>query len=155
MKALTLHQPWASLIALGVKTIETRSWSTSYRGPLAIHAAATMPSYDKRYVPGTGVQKDAWENWRLHFSNTPSVSIPKNLPPSGYGEVGYPLPLGAIVATCTLVDVVQINEEPRDDDQWVTWHRDIIRGGVSPALGLVLAGCGNGPLQTSSSTRRP
>ncbi len=26
MKALTLHQPWASLIATGVKTIETRSW---------------------------------------------------------------------------------------------------------------------------------
>ena len=27
MKALTLHQPWASLIAHGVKTIETRSWA--------------------------------------------------------------------------------------------------------------------------------
>jgi hypothetical protein len=26
MKALSLHQPWASLIALGVKRIETRSW---------------------------------------------------------------------------------------------------------------------------------
>lgn len=38
MKALTLHQPWASLIAAGVKTIETRSWSTRYRGPLAVHA---------------------------------------------------------------------------------------------------------------------
>lgn len=31
-KVLTLHQPWASLIALGVKSIETRSWSTQYRG---------------------------------------------------------------------------------------------------------------------------
>lgn len=40
MKALTLWEPWASLIALGVKRIETRSWQTSYRGPLAIHAAA-------------------------------------------------------------------------------------------------------------------
>ncbi len=38
MKALTIRQPWASLIAAGVKTIETRSWSTKYRGPLAIHA---------------------------------------------------------------------------------------------------------------------
>ena len=26
MKALTLHQPWATLIAAGVKTMETRSW---------------------------------------------------------------------------------------------------------------------------------
>lgn len=39
MKILTLWQPWATLIALGVKTHETRSWSTPYRGPLAIHAA--------------------------------------------------------------------------------------------------------------------
>jgi activating signal cointegrator 1 len=40
MKALTLTQPWATLIAIGAKHIETRSWATSYRGPLAIHAAA-------------------------------------------------------------------------------------------------------------------
>lgn len=39
MKALTLTQPWASLVVLGEKSIETRSWSTKYRGPLAIHAA--------------------------------------------------------------------------------------------------------------------
>jgi hypothetical protein len=43
MKALTLYQPYASLIACGVKTIETRSWSTPYRGLLAIHAAKTVP----------------------------------------------------------------------------------------------------------------
>ncbi len=38
MKALTLHQPWASLMAAGIKTIETRHWATNYRGRLAIHA---------------------------------------------------------------------------------------------------------------------
>lgn len=38
MKALTLYQPWASAIALGNKRVETRSWRTNYRGPLAIHA---------------------------------------------------------------------------------------------------------------------
>lgn len=43
MKALTLTQPWASLVAIGAKQIETRSWSTSYRGPLAIHAAKGFP----------------------------------------------------------------------------------------------------------------
>jgi activating signal cointegrator 1 len=47
MKAITLHQPWATLMAMGVKTIETRSWSTRYRGPLAIHAAKTFPAYAK------------------------------------------------------------------------------------------------------------
>ena len=39
MKAISLWQPWASAIALGHKSIETRGWSTRYRGPLAIHAA--------------------------------------------------------------------------------------------------------------------
>jgi hypothetical protein len=39
VKAISLWQPWASAIALGAKRIETRDWATSYRGPLAIHAA--------------------------------------------------------------------------------------------------------------------
>ncbi len=43
MKALSLIQPWASLIVLGEKRIETRSWPTTHRGPLAIHASKSMP----------------------------------------------------------------------------------------------------------------
>lgn len=43
IKALTLWQPWASLIALGHKKIETRSRRTAYRGILAIHAAKRDP----------------------------------------------------------------------------------------------------------------
>lgn len=39
MKALTVRQPWAFWIAVGQKDIENRSWSTNFRGPLAIHAA--------------------------------------------------------------------------------------------------------------------
>jgi len=39
MRALSLHQPWASGLAAGVKPEETRSWSTTYRGLVAIHAA--------------------------------------------------------------------------------------------------------------------
>ncbi len=38
MRGLTVRQPWASLIATGQKPIETRSWPTKYRGPIAIHA---------------------------------------------------------------------------------------------------------------------
>lgn len=38
MKALTISQPFASLIAEGHKWIENRYWDTKYRGPLAIHA---------------------------------------------------------------------------------------------------------------------
>lgn len=39
MKAITIRQPWAWLIVVGAKGVENRSWSTSYRGPLLIHAA--------------------------------------------------------------------------------------------------------------------
>jgi len=39
LKALTLWQPWASLLAGGGKMFETRSWKTNYRGPVVIHAA--------------------------------------------------------------------------------------------------------------------
>ncbi|MFL5772098.1 MAG: ASCH domain-containing protein [Flavisolibacter sp.] len=39
MKTLSLLQPWASLVIMGCKKIETRSWKTGYRGPLLIHAS--------------------------------------------------------------------------------------------------------------------
>ncbi len=38
MKAITLSQPFASLISDGEKFVENRSWPTSHRGQLAIHA---------------------------------------------------------------------------------------------------------------------
>jgi hypothetical protein len=38
MKALTILQPYAELIARGEKRVENRTWRTRYRGPLAIHA---------------------------------------------------------------------------------------------------------------------
>lgn len=38
LKALTIKQPWASLIMLGYKRFEFRSWRTNYRGKLLIHA---------------------------------------------------------------------------------------------------------------------
>lgn len=42
MRAITLTQPWAQLVAVRAKQIETRSWRTDYRGPLAIHAGAGL-----------------------------------------------------------------------------------------------------------------
>lgn len=38
MKALTICQPYAELIACGEKRVENREWPTRYRGPLYIHA---------------------------------------------------------------------------------------------------------------------
>lgn len=83
MKAITLWQPHASLIAIKAKQIETRSWATSYRGPLAIHAAKT-----KRNI---GL-----------FGKEPFISV---LVEDG-GYMLTTLPFGAIVATCTLSSVV-------------------------------------------------
>ena len=49
MKALSIHQPYASLIAHGLKTIEVRTWRTHYRGPFVVCASATRASL--RYTP--------------------------------------------------------------------------------------------------------
>lgn len=38
--ALTISQPYASLIACGAKWVENRTWETLYHGPLAIHAGS-------------------------------------------------------------------------------------------------------------------
>jgi hypothetical protein len=44
MKCLTVRQPYAAAILLGLHFTERRDWGTSYRGPLLIHAAAGKPS---------------------------------------------------------------------------------------------------------------
>ena len=50
MKTISLLQPWASLVIIGAKKIETRSWSTDYRGRLLIHASKSKKgsSFSKR-----------------------------------------------------------------------------------------------------------
>jgi hypothetical protein len=79
VRALTLHQPWASLIAVGAKRIETRSWPTKYRGRLLVHAGRRWP------IPQEGAT--ALAGWaRVTTTNE--------------------LPLGAVVASCVLVDCV-------------------------------------------------
>ncbi len=42
-RAISLTQPWASLMAIGAKRIETRGWPTKFRGWVAIHAAKGFP----------------------------------------------------------------------------------------------------------------
>lgn len=56
MRALSLRQPWASMIANGSKTIETRTWRTNYRGPLAVHASARP----HEGLPTGGIVAVAW-----------------------------------------------------------------------------------------------
>lgn len=52
MLALTISQPYASLIASGEKWIENRQWETKYRGPLAIHAGKGTQYLDRKQLVG-------------------------------------------------------------------------------------------------------
>ena len=60
MKALTIKEPWASLIINGYKEYEFRSWKTNYRGKILIHAGMSMDKdmisrfkdYDLKYMSG-------------------------------------------------------------------------------------------------------
>ena len=45
MKAISIKEPWASMILAGEKTIETRTWRTKYRGPLLL-CASKKPESD-------------------------------------------------------------------------------------------------------------
>jgi hypothetical protein len=106
VKALTLHQPWATLIAHGVKRIETRSWSTSYRGALAIHAAKRRPptlwpkvDEDLPLAVDLVLMSRFWE-WTENVQDRNSG-----------GAYRWQGPLGAVVATCDLVDVLPIIDE--------------------------------------------
>lgn len=92
MKAITLTQPWATLVAIGAKKFETRSWQTSYRGPLAIHAAKGFPRWARELCmaePFAGALSGLLED----------------CPPG----LLYPLPLGQIVAVCDLTQIYSTN----------------------------------------------
>lgn len=106
MKFLTLHQPLASLIAVGAKTIETRPFSTQYRGPLAIHAGKAEPAPGDE-VGMWVVERGVVGGRRLYHARlrTSTDRIADD------GRACVPLPLGAVVAVCDLVDVVPIVPE--------------------------------------------
>ena len=95
MKALTLTQPWATLVAIGAKRIETRSWRTSYRGPLAIHAAKGFPKWAREFA------QDDWTCFgalkpghAAHLKLSGVRLIPSETGRRAAGE----LPIGAVVA---------------------------------------------------------
>jgi hypothetical protein len=80
MKTISLLQPWASLVIMGVKTIETRSWQTAYRGPLLIHASK-------------GKKGSVFCKQALFRKHIPAFTA---------------LPFGAIIGSVTLQDIVPV-----------------------------------------------
>lgn len=91
MKALTLTQPYASLIAIGAKTIETRDWATKYRGPLAIHA-------------GKGLGPVGGRRGMFRLCNTSPFAEVLDAAAIWHTTAIDHLPYGAIVAVVELVD---------------------------------------------------
>jgi hypothetical protein len=90
MKAITIRQPWAQLIAIGAKRYETRSYAADYRGKIAVHAgtkAGTKPVFP--WLP-----QEIAEEIRLKMIKALG-SLRK-------------LPLGAIIATAELVECREI-----------------------------------------------
>jgi activating signal cointegrator 1 len=99
MKAITVRQPYANLIARGARTVEVRTHRTFHRGPLAIHAAATKPKTLWHRGRDCEPTPDGWDDgigWEfVEHHNYP-----------GEGRF-YPLgPFGAVIATANLVECV-------------------------------------------------
>ena len=91
MRALSVSQPYASLIAVGAKRIETRSWRTRYRGALAIHASSTFPVAYRRLVEVEPF-RTALRGLKLESAEESACqTVPIET-----------LPLGVIVAICHL-----------------------------------------------------
>ena len=82
MKVLSLTEPYAILIKNGVKTIETRSWKTSYRGKLYIHASSTK-------IP------------KEYKNNVELMSL------VNINELNY----GNIICSCELTDCIEMTDE--------------------------------------------
>lgn len=108
MRALTIRQPWATLIALGVKTIETRSWRAprSLIGQtIAIHAGKHQP--EPGHVGEWCIDRNRRDGaWMRRHTLDPSQR----------------LPLGAIVATATLADCrpaghIHLSELPSETER--------------------------------------
>lgn len=90
MKALTVWQPHATLIAAGVKRIETRGWETSYREDLLIHAAKK------------------WDKEIEAILERPTMKPLLKLPGVEHTDT---LPRGAVVAVARLMDCIQMTPD--------------------------------------------
>jgi activating signal cointegrator 1 len=92
MKALSLWQPWASLVALREKRYETREWTTNHRGYLAIHATSKMPPY------WLGASRHT-EKFRNELADVFNVRREYDV------FAAKKLPLGAVLCIVNLVDI--------------------------------------------------
>jgi activating signal cointegrator 1 len=93
MKAISILQPWASLIVLGHKRIETRSWNTKYRGRLLIHASAKY-AHDQHQLALNSPFFQPLKDAGYQFFGLPG----------GRNKISTTMPLGAIIGEVELVN---------------------------------------------------
>jgi len=89
---LSMHQPWASLVVLGLKRFEGRSWTHKYRGPLWIHATQQKPSKE--------LIKEVETMYSDHYE---SIGEDKPEFPERYLT-------GVLLGRCDLIDVITYGE---------------------------------------------
>ena len=104
MKALTVLQPHASLLALCEKRIETRSWPTQYRGLIAIHAGKRFPLAAQKLCLADPIAVALVRRGALRLRDSTGALTDWPDPLS--------LPLGAIVAVANLHRVGEIGRRP-------------------------------------------
>lgn len=113
MKAITLTQPWATLVAIGAKKIETRSWATHYRGPLAIHAGKRLSGMTELQFQAL-CSESPFEAPLINELGY-SVRFSRLVKQTGRFETPYPptifrsLPRGQVIAIVDLVDCFEFD----------------------------------------------
>lgn len=100
MKALSIKQPWASLIAHGIKDIENRTWKTKFRGRIYIHASGNWTPKPKDFDTYDPIYSN--DQWREIIENYPNYLL-SLLDPK---ELMDKLPLSAIIGEVEIVDCV-------------------------------------------------
>lgn len=121
MKAITLTPPWGTLVAIGAKRIETRAWSTNYRGPLAIHQAKLLNGLRRRDDEVRVGTRELEKRLADLCDQDPFFpALRGHL--SGYtaAERAKDLPRGAIVAVVNLADCIRT--EHVDIASWIRSH---------------------------------
>ncbi len=99
MKALSIKQPWAGLIAHGVKDIENRTWKTNFRGRFFIHASA---KWDERSNSNNPKDLFTWEQ-RIAMSSSP---VDHKFIDYGIIVKDEEMPLSAIIGEIDIIDCV-------------------------------------------------
>jgi hypothetical protein len=83
-------QPWATLVALGIKKIETRTWNTAWRGTIAIHASKHMDRHAQilhLHVHTEGLIPEFLPLGQLIAVATLTETYPTGLPPNDISEL--------------------------------------------------------------------